>query len=178
MVANRYKGNLLGRYLQNPSIRASQQLRVNDKPLLCTACALYPLRTIFGLIHALLWVKKWTAVFTGAWKRFLRWSKGVSWSWCRVATLGRPLLKWSFRIPVVSTRRLGRDKVDCETWNRSGTENCFTPLPFVQPRHCSKSMSAQIKCETFAYNYRILKNDQQIYQSVTQVSTAQNFCKI
>jgi hypothetical protein len=33
MVDNRYKRNLLGRCLHNPSIRASLRLRVNGKPL-------------------------------------------------------------------------------------------------------------------------------------------------
>jgi hypothetical protein len=59
----------------------------------------------------------------GSWR-----SIGVSWSWRRVATLGRPLLKWSFRLLVVSIRRLRRDKVDCETWNHSGTEIWSSPL--------------------------------------------------
>jgi hypothetical protein len=36
-------------------------------------------------------------------------------------------------------------------------------------------MSAQIKCETFAHKYRILKNDQQKFQTVAHV--AQNFCQ-
>jgi hypothetical protein len=62
MVDNRYKGNLLGRCLRNPSIRASLRLRVNDK-LLYGLRAVKPafldlLRTIFGLTHALLWVQK------------------------------------------------------------------------------------------------------------------------
>jgi hypothetical protein len=38
-------------------------------------------------------------------------------------------------------------------------------------------MSAQIKCETFAHKYRILKNDQQKFQIVTHLPTAQNFCQ-
>jgi hypothetical protein len=38
-------------------------------------------------------------------------------------------------------------------------------------------MSAEIKCETFAHKYRILKNYQQKFQIVTRVSTAKNFCQ-
>jgi hypothetical protein len=39
-------------------------------------------------------------------------------------------------------------------------------------------MSAQIKCETFAHKYRILKSDQQKFQIVTRVPTAHHFAKI
>jgi hypothetical protein len=35
-------------------------------------------------------------------------------------------------------------------------------------------MSAQIKCETFAHKYQILKNYQQKFQIVTHLPTAQN----
>jgi hypothetical protein len=38
-------------------------------------------------------------------------------------------------------------------------------------------MSAQTMCETFAHKHRILKNDQQKFQIVTHVPTAQNFCQ-
>jgi hypothetical protein len=79
-------------------------------------------------------------------KRFLRWSKGVSRSCRRVATLGRPLPKWSFRLPVVSIRRLRRDKVDCETWNRSGTEIWSLPLKAVRS-DCKQFFSVLKKTE-------------------------------
>jgi hypothetical protein len=38
-------------------------------------------------------------------------------------------------------------------------------------------MSAQINGETFVHEYRILKNDEQKFEIVTHVPTAQNFCK-
>jgi hypothetical protein len=61
MVDNRYKGNLLGRCLRNPSIRASLRLHVNDKHLYglraITPAFLDLLRTICGLINALLHVR-------------------------------------------------------------------------------------------------------------------------
>jgi hypothetical protein len=38
-------------------------------------------------------------------------------------------------------------------------------------------MSAQIKCGPFAHKYPILKNDEQNFQIVTHVPTAQNLCQ-
>jgi hypothetical protein len=39
-------------------------------------------------------------------------------------------------------------------------------------------MSAQIKCETFAHKHQISKNNQQKFQIVAPVPTAQNFANI
>jgi hypothetical protein len=163
MVDNCCNGNLVGRCLRNQSIRASLWLRVNDISL----CGLHAIRVTFlGLLCTILDVSIHYYVFRNE-QQYLQPHGSGSWDEVkgstvlapRVATLGRPLLKWSFRLPVVSIQRLRRDKVDCETWNHSGTEIWSSLLrDSIVANRCQHKESVKLLYINIKYKKMINRN--------------------
>jgi hypothetical protein len=174
MVDNFCNGNLVERSLRNQFIRAFLQLRVNDISL----CGLRAIRPAFlGLLHTISDLSMRYYVFRNE-QQFLQPLGSGSWNEvkglldlgaesCHLWTvISKVVMQTSCCQHPTSKTKLGW------LWNMKSFRDrnlifpsqekpyCFTHLPFVYARRCSKSISAQIKCKTFVHKHRILNNDQ------------------